>query len=129
RTLERLWLEHRSGDHSAEQRRLPLARRSTCILPAPGHQRRKRILVSSIRYTQMLENLANAPSVRLRMLVELCQVQRSHDCSNSLARFNCLGAQLLVEFALWYSHTQKLSFKRGSREPTIDPYRVYEPRS
>jgi len=48
----------------------------------------------------MLEHLADAPSIRFWMFVDLRQVERLYDRRNSFARFDQLGTQLLVEIAL-----------------------------
>jgi len=46
---------------------VPLARRGAHIRPVVGQQRGERFVVSFIGYAEVLENLANAPSVRLGM--------------------------------------------------------------
>jgi len=98
RTFDGL-VSERTCDEPSDERWFPLARRGAHIrrlLPTAW----RRFVVSFIGYAEVLENLANAPSVRLGMLVELRRVHSGHDRGNSLARLDCLGAQLLVELAL-----------------------------
>jgi hypothetical protein len=49
---------------------------------------------------QVLEHLPDAPSVRLRVLVELRRVEWAQDCRKVLARRNRFGAQLVLEISL-----------------------------
>src|SRR5688572_22714192 len=105
--FERLGLQQPSGNEPADERWLPLSPGRVRVLGRAGHEGGKRRFISLIGHAEMLEDLADAPAIRLGMLVELCRVERSHKRGNPLARVSGFDAQLLVQVSLQLAHVRQ----------------------
>src|SRR5215211_5617172 len=69
----------------------------------------------------MLEHLADTPAVRLGMLVYLQRVEWPHEVCNSPSCFDCFGAKLPIEFALFEAHLDdETGLLPGFRRQTCD---------